>query len=64
MFAMCRGAVHRWRDKEHVQQSAQANCVPGRVPGLSGLRGPEWETPRPDRGCPPQGGPGGTRLRW
>lgn len=60
---LCRRAVHRWRDQEHVQQSAQAHCIPGRVPRLPGLRGPEWETPRPDCRCPPQGGSGGTRLR-
>lgn len=60
---ICRGAVHRWRDKEYVQQSAQADRIPGRVPRLSGLCRLEWETPRPDRRCPPQGGPGGTRLR-
>ncbi|KAI4808418.1 hypothetical protein KUCAC02_000478, partial [Chaenocephalus aceratus] len=28
------GAVYRWRDKEHVQQPAQAHRLPGRVPGL------------------------------
>lgn len=61
---VCRGAVHRWRDEEYVQQSAQADRVPGRVPGLPGLPGPERETPRPDRRCSPQGGAGGTRLRW
>lgn len=62
-FPPCRRAVHRWRDQKYVHQSAQTHCIPGRVPRLPGLCGPEWETPRPDCRCPPQGGSGGTRLR-
>lgn len=48
----CRGAVH-WRpEQKHVQQPAQASGLAGRLPGLPGLRGPQWPTPGPHRRRP------------
>lgn len=64
-FVSHRGAVRRWCWEEHVQQPAQVDSVPGRLPGLPGIRGLERKAPWPAGRCPSQGGRGGARLwRW
>lgn len=60
--SLCRGAVHRRSEQEHVQQPAQAGGLPGWLSGLPGLGGPQRPPPGPHRGRPAPHRAGGEGL--